>query len=232
MEASNSSLKLIVEECCRSLHYDAIERQFSFPLQNSLQNIWDKIKDEIHRKDSTFHLADFNRTLSQLMNLSGQHHCVPCHEICDNELLPGEAIEIKFKSDQPPMVMLKMQAGQYLDRNSGRGMTLGKHVVFSDKECPIRTAENELIGECVGINLWEPDVLHIVVSQIFLGYYYRYPINDSLWTIFDEAQAITQFKGSYACGKLLNMARKMGVGAFPLLNILNAVTSHAHENDR
>ena len=224
MEVSDFTLRLIVEECCRSLYYDSSERQFSFQLRPSLERIWNKFHTEIQNHDSSFYLDDFNDILSHLEQLSEQYQRVSCHGISDNELLPGEVIEIRLKHFNPSMVLVKMKDGQYLNRNNGKGLTLGHHVVFSANKS-IQTAENKFLGECDHLYLWLPCAEHIMVSQVFLGNYYCRPISRSLWPIFEEAMRIHHSCRSCSCNSLLKASQELGIGAFPLLSILKAVSS-------
>lgn len=222
-------MRLIVEECCRSLYYDSSERQFSFRLctSTSLGSIWNKFQTDIKKHDPSFYLDDFNIILSHLEELSEQYQRVTCHGARDNELLPSEILEIKLKNSSSSLVLIKMKDGQYLNRDNGKGLTLGHHVVFATNK-EIKTAENILLGECDNLYLWLPCAEHIMVSQVFVGNYYCHPINTSLWPIFEEAMRIHESSRSCYCENILKLSRELGVGAFSLLNILKAVTSSSH----
>ena len=224
MEVSDFTLRLIVEECCRSLYYDSSERQFSFQLRPSLERIWNKFQTDIQNHDPSFYLDDFNHILSHLEQLSERYQRAPCHGIADGDLLPGEVLEIKLKHSDSSLVLVKMKDGQYLNIANGKGLTLGHHVVFSANRA-IQTAENELLGECDHLYLWLPCAEHIMVSQVFVGNYYCRPISRSLWPIFEEAMRIHHSCQSCSCNSLLKASQELGIGAFPLLSILKAVSS-------
>lgn len=72
MEVSNTVLKQIIKECCRSLSYNDEERQFSFPLHPYIDLKWEILKEIIHKTTPNFYLNDFNYLMSKLGDLPNQ----------------------------------------------------------------------------------------------------------------------------------------------------------------
>lgn len=221
MVVSNILLKKIVRECCRSLSYNDEERQFTFSLKPYLESVWDNIKDEIKVAAPDFYLNDFNKLLSRLSDPLNQYIRVEVGNMADAEILNGEVLEVSLVSKQNPIRLVKMKNGQYLNTNSGKGYTLGRNFEFVNG-ARLRTSEGDELGVINFIALLSPSREHYVLSSLFIRNYYRNKISESIWPIFNKVveDGVPQYNTDLTV--FLEMARKMGIHSFSLLNILNA----------
>ena len=225
MEENSRILKLIVKECCLPLHFDEEERQFSFPFKYRLNEIWERLKPEIHRLNSEWFLRDFNAALAALAFPLNQTEIIHIHNIANNELYNGEVIELDFKEKNIPEIYIKMGSGQYLNRDTGTGYTISEFFEFKVGNI-LLTSEGKRLGEIRAIRLHSPTDIHIALGRIFLTGYYRHTVSSSLWPIYEEASAsMLNNPKDINCERITQIAIKNGIGVLPLLSILKASLS-------
>lgn len=227
MAANSKVLKIIVEACCRSLSYYDREQQYVFTFNSSLETIWEGIRPIIKSYDAQFYLSDFNRVLFNIENAITLFHRISLEHISDAEIMNGEILEIDSNTNNN-MVLTKMKAGQYLNVDTGQGISLGSSFQFETSQ-HITTSEGMQLGECKRIYLRIPRKEHIVLSNHYLGNYFQHKIADSLWPIVDIAGNICYTKDN-ECGQLLAMAQNSGINTYSLLNILKGASNYYARN--
>ena len=213
----------IVKECCRSLRYDTVSRQFSFPFVPSLDYIWfNLLSPEVARLGIHFYLQDFNNFLLSLERVSNNFNIIPFDwGLSDSEILNGEIVRLSFAGDSV-LDFIKMENGQYQCRQTGRGYTFGSKVVF-ERDSNLLTAEGEDYGIIRQVSILAPVEAHLCIDHVFFKPYYRNRVSSSLWPLVDLASNIVSTGDSAPCEELLKEAIQMGVGSFPLLAIVNSV---------
>lgn len=221
MAANNAVIKRVIKECCRSLSYNDEERQFTFPLNPCISRIWDDIKKEIRTIAPDFHLVDFNQLLIRLCDLHNQCSRIETKHIADVSMLPGEVLELSLVDNDYPLRLVKMKKGQYLDVNTGQGYSLGDKCEFLDNHI-LKTSEGHVLGSIKSMALLSPSCEHIVLSELFIGDYYKNKISDSIWPIYEKVVNDANPRSGKRFSEYLLMSKKMGVSSFSLLNILNA----------
>lgn len=223
MEVSNTVLKQIIKECCRSLSYNDEERQFSFPLYPYVDSIWENLQKIIHQNIPDYYLNDFNHLLSKLGDLPNQFNRQECKNITDSQLLNGEVIEIILTEKSEVVRLIKMKVGQYLNYHNGIGISVGKDYVFRIGH-NLKTSEGKDLGRIQKLHILMPSQEHIVISKVFIGNYYKRTIGESLWPLYDSftTQKSTSIK---KCSEFLATSKDLGINSFTLLNILNAATN-------
>lgn len=223
MEVSNTVLKQIIKECCRSLSYNDEERQFSFPLYPHIDLIWEKLQEIIHQNMPNFYLNDFNHLLSKLGDLPNQFNRQEYKNITDSQLLNGEVIETILTEKSEVVRLVKMKAGQYLNNHNGIGISVGKDYVFQIGQ-NLKTSEGKDLGLIQKLQILIPSQEHIVISKVFIGNYYKKTIAASLWPLYDSItnQNPTSLK---KCSGFLAISNDLGINSFTLLTILNAATN-------
>lgn len=226
MEENNSLRYLIVKECCRSLTYDSLERQFSFPLQSAsfLSQIWERIKPQAFSHTPSFRRDDFVSFLTRLDSLDAQYTRTKSDGIGDSQLLPGESLDLTMTSSKH-FLLIKMEDGQYLNLDTGQGLTFGSLVVFQGN-ASITTAEGNQLGICKSVDILCPNEDHIILDRVFFKNYHRRSIGSSLWPVFNHALKIIESRRSGFCDEILDLSIDLGIGSFPTLRILNAATSY------
>lgn len=224
---SNSVLEIIVEACCKSLSYNDRNLQYVFTFNSSLRVIWEEIKPLIMKYDASFCLRDFNRVLLNLENAITLFRKVSLGGISDAEIMNGEVLEIDFGMNNT-IVLMKMKVGQYLNIDTGQGLSLGSNIQFEENQ-HIVTSEGNDLGECRRIFLRIPRKEHVVLSNYYLENYYHHKIADSLWPIFNVAENICRFKKN-ECEKLLTMALNSGINTYSLLNLLQGASNYYARN--
>jgi len=222
MVVDNEVLKIIIQNCCRSLSFDIERQQYVFPFLPSLSERWETVRNHIRDIDPTFHVSDFNNVLHRIEGLKELSIEQSLYEAADVDLLQGEMLRINLSGVSVPMLTLvKMKKGQYLDIVSGHGYSLGDEVKLQPGRTII-TSEGEELGSCKSVTLLMPTAEHIVMGHIMLGSYYRRNIAVSLWPLFKLAKTVNCANSTGICEKLKLMAKDMGIGIMPLLNIVNA----------
>ncbi len=221
MVANNTVIKKLIKECCRSLSYNDEERQFTFPLNPCISSIWNKCKNDIKSIDPNFHLNDFNQLLVRLCDLHNQYSKIGIKHISDSTILSGEVLELSMVGSLPPLRLIKMKRGQYLNVNTGQGYSFGDMHEFIDNNV-LEASEGFILGIVKSISLLSPSCEHIVLSKLFIGDYYRNTISDSIWSIYEMVVNNANPRCNTRFSEYLLMARKMGINSFSLLNILNA----------
>lgn len=222
MEVNNAVLKLIINECCRSLSYNDEERQFSFSLRPSLHRVWESKKKEIWSIQPDFMLNDFNSALSNLEFPTDSQNKISISILKDSEIVNGEVLSVDIYGEDIPLKLIKMKRGQYLNVLSGMGLSFGDRFEFSvDRN--IVTSEGFNQGVCKAITILLPSAYNIVLSRVFLGKYFLNNIGSSLWPIFDEAKEYLDSRNSKCLDNILNISTTLGVGSFAMLNILKGV---------
>lgn len=224
MEVSNKVLKKIIKECCRSLSYNDEERQFSFPLHSYLDSIWESLKDEICKDCSDFYLNDFNYLLTKLEDLPNQFIRHQCNILEDSSLLNGEIIELTFFDNREDFRLIRMKSGQYLNCVSGVGLSFGKDLVFK-VGAAVKTSEGKLLGIIKAISLLAPSNEHIALSNVFIGNYYKKPIGESLWALYNQVVDEGVPSSNTQFDKYLILSKDLGIQSLSLLSILNAAIS-------
>lgn len=222
MEVSNTVLKKIIKECCRSLSYNDEERQFSFPLYPNIDLIWENLKEVIHRDSPNYYLNDFNHLLSQLGDLPNQFNRQEHKRIEDAQLLNGEVVEITLTGHDVAIRLIRMKAGQYLNCHNGKGISLGKDFVFQIGHNLI-TSEGKKLGAINRLQLLIPSNEHIAISKVFIGNYYKRVISESLWPLYDST-VNHKSPSVNGCREYLTISKDLGINSFALLTILNAAT--------
>lgn len=223
MEVSNEVIKLIIKECCRSLSYNDDERQFSFLLRPSLQlqNFWGNNKNKIREYNPEFILDDFNEVLRNLESPGNSLERISCTSLKDEEIINGEVLIIEILGLDSCLKIVKMERGQYFNVNTGTGLSLGDKFEFSiDKN--ITTSEGVDYGICKSISLLLPTKYDIVLSSVYLGKYYLNNVGDSLWPLYNEITNIDVYN-SEDVKNILPKCKSLGIGVFPLFNILKGV---------
>lgn len=86
------------------------------------------------------------------------------------------------------------------------------------------TSEGKHLGTIKKLQILIPSQEHIVLSKVFIGTYYKRPIGESLWALYDN---IINCNSSSLnnCSKYLNISKELGINSFTLLTILNAATN-------
>lgn len=223
MEVSNTVLKQIIKECCRSLSYNDEERQFSFPLYPYIDLIWENLKEVIHKDIPDFYLNDFNNLLSKLGDLPNQINRQECKRITDSQLLNGEVVEIILTEMSDVVRLIKMKTGQYLNYHNGIGITVGRDYVFEIGQ-NLKTSEGKKFGRIRKLQILIPSQEHIVISKVFIGNYYKKKIGTSLWPLYDcavnhNSASLNKFS------EYLTISKNLGINSFSLLTILNAASN-------
>lgn len=223
MEVSNTVLKQIINECCRSLSYNDEERQFSFPLYPYIDFIWENLKEVIHKDIPDFYLNDFNHLLSKLGNLPNQFNRQEYQKITDSQLLNGEVIEIILTENSEVVRLIKMKVGQYLNFHNGIGISVGKDYIFQIGQ-NLKTSEGKQFGRIQKLQILMPSQEHIVISKVFIGNYYKKAIGVSLWPLYDS---VVNHNSAFLsnCNEYLTISKDLGINSFTLLTILNAATN-------
>lgn len=223
MEVSNTVLKQIIKECCRSLSYNDEERQFSFPLYPYIDLIWENLKEVIHKTIPDFYLNDFNHLLSKLGDLPNQFNIQEYQKITDSQLLNGEVIEIILTEKSEVVRLIKMKGGQYLNYHNGIGISVGKDFVFQIGQ-NLKTSEGKELGRIQKLQILMPSQEHIVISKVFIGNYYKKTIGATLWPLYDSV-TIQNSNSIKKCSEFLATSKDLGINSFTLLTILNAATN-------
>lgn len=219
MVVSNSLLKKIIERSCRSLSYNDEERQFIFPIQIGINDIWENLKVDIQKECTTFYVDDYNRLLARLNNLPNLYKRISEDSIADVQILCGEVLEVELIDDDIPWRLVKMQSGQYLNAMTGCGYCLCDKFVFAPDACLI-TSDGYRLGIIKSVTMLSPSIEHILLSQVFIGPYYNNKVSDSIWTLFNvSANNEGRVVDTRDC---LKMSKSMGINTFTLINILNA----------
>lgn len=223
MEVSNTVLKQIIKECCRSLSYNDEERQFSFPLYPNIDLVWEKLKEVIHKYNPDYFLNDFNQLLSKLGDLANQFNSEECKKIMDSQLLNGEVIEIIFTGYANAIRLVRMKAGQYLNCHNGMGFSVGNDYIFQIGH-NLRTSEGKQLGTIQKLQILIPTQEHIVISKVFIGNYYKSTIGESLWPLYNKiVNPNSTSINNYS--EYLTISRNLGVNSLTLLMILNAAVN-------
>lgn len=223
MEVSNTVLKQIIKECCRSLSYNDEERQFSFPLYPYLDLIWENLKEIIHKDIPDFYLNDFNHLLSKLGDLPNQFNRQEYQKITDSQLLNGEVIEIILTENNEVVRLIKMKAGQYLNYHTGIGISVGKGYIFQIGH-NLKSSEGKQFGHIKKLQILMPSQEHIVISKVYIGNYYKKTIGVSLWPLYDSVVNHNSTSLNN-CNEYLTISKDLGINSFTLLTILNAATN-------
>lgn len=221
MEVNNTVLKKIIRECCRSLSYNDEERQFSFSLQPYLDVKWEKLNSQLELTRKEFYRYDFNALLNDIIDLIGKCKSINISRIDDSSLLNGEILEVNFTGQQEPVRLIKMKNGQYLDYSTGNGISLGGSFRFEQGRY-VKTSNGIILGEIASICILSPTNVQLALSSIFLGYYYKNHVADSLWPLFELAVDYGNQKTKERLQDLLDMSNELGVSIFTSLHILNA----------
>lgn len=225
MEVSSTILKRIVKECCRSLHYNDVERQFSFPLKSSLEGIWNILKYNIQQENHDFFLSDFNHVLSLIVSSNPYRQSVSFTELSDSEIMVGEILNIKIRGEETPCVLVKMKHGQYLRPKSGDAISLGSKFIFRcGKE--LQTSEGIYWGECSEISILKPSRLDVAISGVFLKKYFKNRVSESIWPIYNMAKEIVLSSNNANCEELLRLSEEMGINSLTLTYILKGACNH------
>lgn len=226
MAVNKQVLKYVIRECCRSLSYDYVERQFSFPLSSSLViRDWDRISSNVRSIDNSFYSNDLDQLLLRLGNLLNECTQEVVHEsIADSEIMVGEVLKVTTGAAQSDHLLVKMEEGQYLDSISGRGFSLGNEFEFRIGG-EIISSEGERLGTCQSINIEIPTALHVCLSGLFINEYYRNDVAESLWPIYNKAKSVHSKGRNCECNDLICMSKEYGVNSFTLLHILKAASS-------
>lgn len=223
MAVSNTVLKKIIKECCRSLSYNDEERQFSFPLYPHIDLKWENLKEVIHKDFPDYYLNDFNHLLAQLLDLPNQFNRQEHKRIVDAQLLNGEVIEIILAEYGEIIRLIRMKAGQYLNCHNGNGISLGKDYIFQIGH-NLNTSEGKQLGTINRLQLLIPSIEHIAISKVFIGNYYKRSIGESLWPLYDSIVNNNSSSLNISCSKYLTISKDLGINSFSLLTILNAAT--------
>lgn len=222
MAVDNEILKIIIQNCCRSLSYDEERQQYAFPFRLTLSQVWVNMRGHIHDIDPTFNIDDFNYVLHRLAKLTELSMEKPIEEIVDVDVLPGEMFRINLLDrEEKKITLIKMKHGQYLDITTGRGYSLGDKAKLQPGKAII-TSEGEELGVSKSITLLMPTPEHIVMGRVMLGSYYRNNIATSLWPLLKLAKTANYTNSKIICLKLTPLAKDMGIGILPLLNIINS----------
>lgn len=226
MAVNKQVLKYVIGECCRSLSYDYVERQFSFPLSLSLViREWDRISSNVRSIDNSFYSHDLDQLILRLGNLLNDCALEIVYEsIADSEIMVGEVVKVTTDTPESEYIFVKMKEGQYLNSIDGRGVSLGNEFIFH-VGYEMVTSEGDRLGVCTSINIETPSALHVCLSGIFIQEYYRNAVAESLWPIYDNAISVHSRRITCECNDLIYMSREYGINSFTLLHILKAASS-------
>ena len=139
----------------------------------------------------------------------------------------GEVLEIGTIT-RTEIVLIKMKAGQYLNVNTGQGLSLGSSFQFEVGKF-IETSEGKNLGVWKSLFLRIPRREHVALSSYYLGDYYHHKIATSLWPIVDIAEDVCRDKCN-ECEKLLKAAQNSGINTYSLLNLLKVVSIYYARN--
>lgn len=224
MEENRRILRIIIKGCFRSLQYDDSGTLFYFPIISNIADKWESLKPLLKEVCPSFTTHDFNRHIERIddsvrIRNENKWNNIELREISNNELLNGEILLLDFEEAAANMRLVKMQEGEFLDVNTGRGYSFGNRVIFKIGS-ELKTSEGMKVGKIKSAGLALPSPESIVLGDLFIGKYYRQTIAASLWNLYNMGKDIVKGGGEYTTADLLACARSHGVGAYTLFNIL------------
>ncbi|MGN0222928.1 MAG: hypothetical protein ACI4AM_02755 [Muribaculaceae bacterium] len=199
--------KILAKECTQSLAYrDGV---FSFPVREYLSS--ERLRAMITSRGMHFASETVNAILGEFKRLHTMANKHSIDSICLGDLLVGEVMEAEIASNASAVRMMKVARNVLLIEGGGE-------VEISD-DFRLAAGVALSIGVVERLRMLTPRIDHIVLSDVYIGSFYRRAIADDLRSLVDEAQSIINKRGD--CTPLLRRAKELHIGAFQLLNLLN-----------